>query len=101
MSEAHLGRLQSIIIAPLVSEKTTSAAERESSVAFWVKPDATKHEIKQAVEKFFSDVEVKSVRTSKLAREFTSVGNRKGRERGRKKAYVKLAKGEIQFTDFE
>lgn len=101
MSAAHISRLQSIIIAPLVSEKTTASAERENSATFWVRPDATKKEIKQAVEKFFENVKVASVTTSRKARAFTNVGNRPGREKARKKAYVKLAQGEIQFTDFE
>lgn len=101
MSVAHNSRLQSVLIAPLVSEKTASSGERENSATFWVRPDATKNEIKQAVEKYFSNVKVASVTTSRNARAFTNVGNRPGREKARKKAYVKLAQGEIQFTDFE
>lgn len=102
MSDAHMGRLQQVLIAPLVSEKTTSSGERENSVTFWVKPDATKAQIKQAVESFFDGVKVDSVRTIRGARPFLTFGNKKGRGKRRKKAYVKLQAGsEIQFTDFE
>ena len=102
MREEHFARLKQVLIAPLVSEKTSMAGERENSVTFWVKTDASKTEIKHAVEKYFPDVKVESVRTTINARKFVTFGNRKGRAKKRKKAYVKLKAGcEIQFTDFE
>ncbi|MEM1661539.1 MAG: 50S ribosomal protein L23 [Desulfurococcaceae archaeon] len=70
-------RLFSIIIRPLQTEKALSLIDRENTLVFIVRRDATKHDIKKAVEAIF-DVKVDSVRTL-----ITS--------RGEKKAYVKLA----------
>lgn len=57
-------RLMSILRAPVISEKSTAASEK-SVVTFKVLPDATKEEIKAAVEKIFG-VEVVGVRTLNL-----------------------------------
>jgi len=92
-------RLYEVLLAPLVSEKTTKAGERENSVTFWVKPDARKPEIKQAVESLF-EVKVEAVRTSNLRSRAIRVGGRNGRSKGRKKAYVTLMQGhEITFAE--
>ena len=55
-------RLLNVIVAPHVSEKSTMTAEDNNTVVFKVAVDATKAEIKAAVEKLF-EVEVKNVRT--------------------------------------
>lgn len=97
-----LGRMHQILIKPLVSEKTTASGERENSVAFWVNPKATKSDIKKAVEFFFPQAKVVSVRTSVQARAHVQFANRVSRGKKLKKAYVKLAKGtEIQLNEFE
>jgi large subunit ribosomal protein L23 len=90
-------RLYSVLLAPIVSEKSTMLAEKNNQVAFRVLPSATKQEVKVAVEKLFK-VEVESV----------SILNRKGKTKrfGRfigtrgtvRKAYVSLKAGqEINF----
>lgn len=70
-------RLFSIIVKPLQTEKALSLIDRENTLVFIVKRDASKHDVKKAVEAIF-DVKVEKVRTL-----ITS--------RGEKKAYVKLA----------
>ncbi len=96
------GSLSNVLIAPLVSEKSTRSAERENSVAFWVNPKATKHEIKIAVEAFFPDVKVDSVRTMVKARANVRFGQIPGRTKKKKKAFIKLAKGhQINFAELE
>lgn len=57
-------RLLNVILAPHVSEKSTMTAEGYNTVVFKVAKDATKSEIKAAVEKLF-EVEVKNVRDRK------------------------------------
>ena len=87
------GRLMQVLVAPIVSEKATMVAEKTNAVMFKVLQDATKPEIKAAVELMFK-VEVKAV----------SVLNQKGKTKkwkGRpytrsdvKKAIVTLAEGQ-------
>lgn len=91
-----------VLLAPLVTEKTTMSGERENSVAFWVHPGANKSQIKKAVETFFPKAKVDSVRTSVKGREATRFGQKSGMTAKRKKAYVTLAEGhEISFAEFE
>lgn len=103
MSDMNVvGRMHQVLIAPIVSEKTAASGERENSVTFWVAPSATKADIKKAVEYFFPEAKVESVRTAVLHRPFKQFANKLGRGKKRKKAYVKLMQGtEIQFTEFE
>lgn len=98
----RLNTLAKILIAPLISEKTTRSGERENSVAFWVNPKASKLQIKHAVEAFFPGVKVDSVRTMIKGRSFVTFGQTAGRTKKKKKAYVKLAAGhQINFAEFE
>ena len=91
-------RLMSILIAPHVSEKSTRIADAFNQIAFRVRTDARKPEIRRAVEKIF-DVEVESVSVLNVK------GKRKGthaRNRGQRsdwrKAYVRLKPGhDIDF----
>jgi large subunit ribosomal protein L23 len=53
-------RLFNVLMAPIVSEKSTMIADKHEQVAFRVRPDATKHEVKAAVELLFK-VEVEKV----------------------------------------
>jgi large subunit ribosomal protein L23 len=91
-----------ILLAPLVSEKASRQGDKENSVAFWVNPKASKLEIKKAVETFFPDVKVESVRTMVKGRNHVSFGQIEGRTKKKKKAYVKLAAGkQINFAELE
>ena len=90
-------RLMQVILAPIVTEKATFVAEKNQQVAFRVVADATKPEIKAAVELLFK-VQVESVQ----------VLNRKGkvkrfgrfvRRRNERKAYVSLKDEEIDFAE--
>ena len=93
--------LVSVLIGPLVSEKATRVGDRENSVAFWVNPKANKEEIKQAVETFFPEVKVVSVRTMVKGRSNVTFAQIPGRTKKRKKAYIKLAQGNtINLQDF-
>ncbi len=94
--------LANVLVAPLVSEKAARSGERENSVAFWVNPKATKADIKKAVEAFFPNIKVESVRTMVKGRSFVKFGQTEGRSKKKKKAYVKLAQGhQINFAEFE
>jgi large subunit ribosomal protein L23 len=94
--------LAKVLIAPLVSEKSARSGERENSVAFWVNYRATKHETKRAVEAFFPNVKVESVRTTIKGRGLVRFGQIEGQSKKKKKAYVKLAQGnQINFAELE
>jgi large subunit ribosomal protein L23 len=90
-------RLLKVILAPIISEKSTAMAERNNEVAFRVTTDATKPEIKAAVELLFK-VSVDSVRVLNAKGKAKRFGKTEGRRRNTRKAYVSLAKGqEINF----
>ena len=92
------GRLAQVLVAPIVSEKATSAAEKNNQVLFKVLRDATKPEIKAAVELMFK-VEVKSVSTVTQKGKVKRVGKGIGRRDHVKKAYVSLKPGqELNFS---
>ena len=90
-------RLLKVILAPHISEKSTIAAEENNTIVFKVAKDATKKEIKAAVEKLF-EVEVKSVNTLITKGKTKRQGLRQGRRSDVKKAYVTLKEG--QDLDF-
>jgi large subunit ribosomal protein L23 len=90
-------RLLKVLRAPHISEKATMAAEKANTIVFKVSIDATKKEIKAAVEKLF-EVEVKSVNTLVLKGKTKRQGQREGRRSDVKKAYVTLKEG--QDLDF-
>ena len=85
-------RLLQVILGPVVSEKSTAAGEIGTHV-FKVLRDASKTEIKQAVEKIF-EVKVEAVRTLVQDGKMKRFGGRMGRRNHWKKAYVSLAPGE-------
>ena len=89
--------LYGIIIAPHVSEKATNVADSNNQAVFRVAVNATKPEIKKAVEKLFS-VKVESVQVLNVKGKVKR--NRYGlaKKPGWKKAYVRLQKG--QDMDF-
>jgi large subunit ribosomal protein L23 len=92
------GRLAQVLIAPIVSEKATMAAEKHNQVLFKVLRDATKPEIKAAVELMFK-VTVDSVQTVQHKGKVKRFGKSIGRRDHVKKAYVCLAAGqELNFS---
>ncbi|WP_036666494.1 50S ribosomal protein L23 [Paludibacterium yongneupense] len=91
-------RLLQVILAPVVSEKSTFVAEKNQQVVFRVATDATKPEIKAAVELLFS-VKVESVSTVNVKGKVKRFGRSFGRRKDWKKAYVSLVQGqEIDLT---
>ncbi len=90
-------RLLKVLRGPLISEKATMAAESNNTIVFKVAINATKKEIKAAVEKLF-EVEVKSVNTLITKGKTKRQGLRQGRRSDVKKAYVILKEG--QDLDF-
>ncbi|MBI5234077.1 MAG: 50S ribosomal protein L23 [Deltaproteobacteria bacterium] len=85
--------IYSIIKLPLVSEKSTAFQAVGSRVAFWVDNNATKSEIKDAVEKLFN-VKVSDVRTLRMPGKTKRVGRFEGKRQMRKKAYITLRQGD-------
>ena len=92
-------RLMQVILAPVVTEKSTMVAEKNNQVAFRVVADATKPEIKAAIELLFK-VEVESVQVANRKGKEKRFGRFMGRRRNERKAYVSLKAGqEIDFTE--
>jgi len=85
-------RLLKVLLAPVVSEKATIAAERRNQYAFRVVPDATKREIGRAVESLFQ-VEVDAVQVVNVKGKKKRFGQRLGRRKDWRKAYVRLKDG--------
>jgi len=78
-----------IIIRPIVTEKSMQEMAVKK-YAFYVHPDATKIQIREAVEKMFTDVKVDKVNTMNLPGKLKRRGRTFGRRSARKKALVKL-----------
>ena len=92
------GRLMQVLVAPIVSEKATSVAEKNNQVLFKVLQDATKPEIKAAVELMFK-VEVNSVQVVNQKGRVKRFGRSMGRRDNVRKAYVSLKAGqELNFS---
>jgi large subunit ribosomal protein L23 len=98
---ANQERLMQVILGPHVSEKSTSAADSKSQVVFKVRTDASKAEIRRAVE-FLFEVKVARVSVTRIQGKSKRFGTRKGRRSDWKKAYVRLAPGhDIDFIGAE
>ncbi|MDD5383440.1 MAG: 50S ribosomal protein L23 [Gallionella sp.] len=94
-------RLMKVLLAPQISEKATYVAEKNEQVIFRVVTDATKPEIKAAVEMMFK-VSVDSVQVTNVKGKVKRSGRFSGRRNNWKKAYVCLASGqEINFAPSE
>jgi large subunit ribosomal protein L23 len=92
-------RLLQVLVAPQVSEKATYVADKNDQIVFIVTPDATKPEIKAAVELLFK-VEVKSVQVANLKGKSKRFGRFMGRRNDVRKAFVCLKPGqEINFVE--
>ncbi len=90
-------KLANVLLAPVVSEKSTIAAEESNRFVFKVQKVATKLEIKKAVELMF-DVEVDTVQVLNVKGKVKRFGRTLGKRSDWKKAYVKLKPG--QDIDF-
>lgn len=86
-------RLMKVILAPVVSEKSNMVAEKRNQITLKVLPNATKTEIKAAVELLFG-VEVASVTTTTAKGKTKRFGRTIGKRSDVKKAYVSLAEGQ-------
>lgn len=94
---ANQGRLMQILLAPQVSEKATMLADKYQQIVFHVVGDATKPEVKAAVELLFK-VEVLGVQIANIKGKSKRFGKFVGRRKDWKKAYVALKPGqEINF----
>lgn len=94
-------RLLKVLLAPHVSEKSALMADSAEQYVFKVAMDATKPEVKQAVEALF-EVKVQSVSMIKIKGKTKVFKGRVGKRNGVKKAIVRLAPGqEIDFVGAE
>lgn len=92
-------RLMKVLLAPVISEKATFVAEKSEQVVFLVARDATKPEIKAAVELMFK-VQVDSVQTANRQGKEKRAGRFMGRRNHTKRAFVCLKPGqEINFSE--
>lgn len=92
-------RLMKVLLAPVISEKATFVAEKNEQVVFLVAPDATKLEVKAAVELLFK-VEVESVQVANRQGKQKRAGRFVGRRNHTRRAFVCLKPGqEINFTE--
>jgi large subunit ribosomal protein L23 len=92
-------RLMKVLLAPVVSEKATFVAEKNEQVVFLVSPDATKPEIRAAVELLFK-VQVESVQVVNRQGKQKRAGRFVGRRNHTRRAFVCLKPGqEINFTE--
>jgi len=88
-----------VVTSPLITEKGTMVGELGNQVVFRVRRDASKDQIRRAVESLFK-VKVEKVRTLNLLGKIRRVGRHAGRRPDWKKAYVTLAEGQrIDFFD--
>ena len=87
------GRLMQVLVAPIVSEKATMVAEKSNAVVFKVLRDATKPEIKAAVELMFK-VQVKGVSVLNQKGKTKKFGKSIGRRDHVRKAFVTLMPGQ-------
>ena len=92
-------QLMSVLIAPHVTEKTSLAMQNNNQYTFRVKRNATKTDIKQAVELMFEGVKVKGVQIVNEPGKTRRFGRLVGRTQDWKKAYVSLVQG--QTIDYE
>ena len=96
-------RLLKIILAPYVSEKATFLGEKNNQTIFRVTTDATKKEIKAAIELLWKEqkIEITSVRTINVKGKRKRFGRFMGRRSNWKKAIVNVKEGqELSFTNF-
>jgi large subunit ribosomal protein L23 len=94
-------RIMNILLAPHISEKSTTVGEKHNQVVFKVIKDANKLEVKAAVESLFN-VKVKNVRIANVKGKTRNFRQIAGKRKDWKKAYVSLAEGQdINFAGKE
>lgn len=99
MSTMNQERLLQVLLAPQISEKATYIADKNEQIAFRVASDATKPEIKAAVELLFK-VQVESVQVLNVKGKVKRFRGAVGQRKGWKKAFVSLKPGqEINFAE--
>jgi large subunit ribosomal protein L23 len=97
----HQERLMQVILGPHISEKSTTAATSGNQVVLKVRLDATKKDVRNAVEKLF-EVKVERVSIVRNGGKTKRFGATLGRRGAWKKAYVRLAPGsELDFIGAE
>ncbi len=97
----NAAQLMNVVLAPVVSEKSTFVADKNRQYVFRVADGATKPEIKAAIELMFK-TQVRSVTVSNVKGKKRRFGRTEGRRNSWKKAYVRLAEGqEINFAATE
>ena len=97
----NIDQLMSVVLAPVVSEKSTFVADKNRQYVFRVADHATKPEIKAAIELMFK-TKVENVTVLNVRGKERRFGRLAGRKRSWKKAYVRLAEGqEINFAATE
>lgn len=89
--------INDVIIKPLITEKNSRLTADHSTYVLEVHPDATKDDVKRAVEYIFakSNAKVKKVNIAKVKRKAKKMGRFDGFKKGFKKAYVILSEGVI------
>ena len=98
MKKYSSDRLMNVVLAPVVSEKSTFVADKNRQYVFRVSDDATKPEIRAAIELKFK-IKVEGVTVANVKGKQRRFGRTIGRKRSWKKAYVRLAEGqEINFA---
>ena len=85
--------LYNAVIRPVVTEKSSEAYGQRQEYAFMVDPEASKPQIREAIERLF-DVRVKKIRTAQQRKKARSMGRTKGTRARWKKAYVSLQEGD-------
>lgn len=94
-------RMYEIIKGPHTTEKSVRLSDKHHQIAFKVAPDATKYEIKEAIQKLFS-VTVTDIRTVNIGGKRKQFKQREGRRSGSRKAYISLAEGhDINLANFK
>ena len=97
----NIDQLMNVVLAPVVSEKSTFVADKNRQYVFRVADDATKPQIKAAIELMFK-TKVENVTVLNVHGKDRRFGRTIGRRRNWKKAYVRLAEGqEINFAATE
>ena len=86
-------RMHQILLRPVISEKSTNAAEANRQVVFEVLENATKAEVREAVEKLF-DVSVTAIQVLNVRGKIKRFGKTPGKRNNWKKAYVRMAAGD-------
>jgi len=101
MSKLGKDELFQVLLAPVVTEKSTRAAEQGGQVVFNVLQSANRQDVKVAIEQAF-DVEVETVRIMNVKGKSKRFGRALGKRSDRKKAYIRLKEGsDIDFAEFQ